>query len=205
MAVYTRYAGVLDAEGKLVSVRDALALINQTLDETLAQQEGDFDADTRWALAWFEHCGFDAGEYGVAEQLSKSKNTSVEGMKETGVVAASRGKVRLLRPDELSEDWDPTTDAHLTAWEIVHQLVRALESGGEVAAAKLVAALGSKAEVARDLAYRLYNLCERKKRAADALSYNGLVQSWPEISRLAREGSKPAAAGDPDLFGEPGT
>jgi putative DNA methylase len=136
MAIYTRYARVLDAEGKPLSVREALALINNTLDEALVKQEGDFDADSRWALAWFEHAGFDSGDYGVAEQLSKSKNTSVDGMVEAGIVFSSRGKVRLLKPEELPADWDPTTDRRLTAWEMVHQLVRALEAGGENAAAK---------------------------------------------------------------------
>jgi putative DNA methylase len=98
MAVYTRYAKVLDAEGRPLSVREALALINATLDEALAEQEGDFDADSRWALAWFEQHGFDEGEFGVAETLSKAKNTSVAGMVEAGIVASARGKVRLLRP-----------------------------------------------------------------------------------------------------------
>jgi putative DNA methylase len=191
MAVYTRYNKVLDAEGKPVSVREALALINQTLDEALAEQEGDFDADSRWALAWFEQSGFDEGEYGLAEQLSKSKNTSVAGMVEAGILESKRGKVRLLAPADLPSDWDPATDRRLTAWEIVHQLVRALESSGESAAAALVGKLGSRAETARELCYRLYTICERKKRAAEALSYNALVQSWPEIVRLAREGSKP--------------
>jgi len=191
MAVYTRYAKVLDAEGKALSVREALALINQTLDEALAEQEGDFDADSRWALTWFEQSGFDEGEYGVAEQLSKSKNTSVAGMVEAGILESKRGKVRLLRPEELPVDWDPAIDPRLTAWEIVHQLIRALASGGEGAAAALAAKLGAKAEIARELAYRLYTLCERKKRAAEALAYNGLVQSWPEITRLAREGGPP--------------
>ena len=191
MAVYTRYAKVLDAQGKPLMVREALALINETLDEALAEQEGDFDADSRWALAWFEHTGFTEGEYGVAETLSTAKNTSVAGLAEVGIVKSSRGKVRLLRPDELPADWDPSTDPRLTAWETVHQLVRALEKGGESAAAALVAKLGGKAEPARELCYRLYTICERKKRAAEALSYNGLVQSWPEITRLAREGGKP--------------
>ena len=187
MAIYTRYARVLDAEGKPLTVREALALINQTLDEVLAEQEGDFDADSRWALAWFEQSGFTEGEYGVAETLSKAKNTSVAGMVEAGILASSHGKVRLLRPDELSADWNPEKDQRLTAWEMVHQLIRALEGGGEGAAAALIAKLGAKAEIARELAYRLYTLCERKKRAAEALSYNGLVQSWPEIVRLAKK------------------
>jgi putative DNA methylase len=187
MAVYTRYSKVLDASGQPLTVREALALINETLDEVLAEQEGDFDADTRWAVAWFEQSGFAEGEYGVADMLSKAKNTSVGGMVGAGILAAGRGKVRLLKPAELPPDWEPTEDVRLTVWEMVHHLIRALEKGGESAAAILLAQLGSKAEVARELAYRLYTLCERKKRAQEALSYNALVQSWPEITRLARE------------------
>ena len=201
MAVYTRYAKVLDATGNPVSVREALALINQTLDEVLAEQEGDFDADSRWALAWFEQHGFDAGEYGVAETLSKAKNTSVGGLAEAGIVESKAGKARLLKPAELPDDWDPAHDSRLTAWEMVHHLIRMLEAGGETAAAALAAKLGTQAETARELCYRLYTLCERKKRAAEALSYNGLVQSWPEISRLAQEAGRPGAE-QAGLFGE---
>ena len=201
MAVYTRYAKVLDATGKALPVRVALALINQTLDEALAEQEGDFDADSRWALAWFEQSGFDEGEYGIAEMLSKAKNTSVAGMVEAGILTSRAGKVRLLKPKELPADWDPTTDLRLTAWEMVHHLVRVLETDGESAAAALLAKLGAKAEVARELCYRLYALCERKKRTAAALSYNSLVQSWPEISRLAQEVGRYGAE-QSGLFGE---
>jgi putative DNA methylase len=192
MAVYTRYSNVLDADGQPVSVRDALTLINATLDEVLAEQEGDFDADSRWALAWFEQNGFGEGEYGVAEVLSKAKVTSIAGMADAGILESKRGKVRLLRPEELSDDWDPADDSRTSAWEIVHHLVHAL-ADGESAAAGLVAKLGRKAEIARELAYRLYNMCNSKKRAAEALTYNGLVQSFPEIVRLAREHA--AAAG----------
>jgi putative DNA methylase len=199
MAVYTRYARVLDAEGNPVPVREALALINEVLDEALAEQEGDFDADSRWALAWFEQVGFAEGEYGVADVLSKAKVTTVAGMAHAGIIESGRGKVRLLKPEELSADWDPATHPRLTAWEIVHQLIRALGAGGETAAADLVAKLGTKAESARELAYRLYVIAERKKRASEALAYNGLVQSWPEIARLAQEpGRRPMA--EPDLF-----
>lgn len=192
MAVYTRYEKVLDASGKPVPVRDALALINQVLDETLAEQEGDFDADTRFALAWFDQHGFGDGKFGVADVLARAKNTSVDGLKDAGILKSSRGDVRLLKPNELSRDWDPT-DSRLNHWETVHHLIRVLEAqrGGEAAAAALAAKLGSKAETARELAYRLYAICERKKRSAEALSYNALVQSWPEISRLARTSGAP--------------
>jgi putative DNA methylase len=193
MGVYTRYSKVLDAEGKPITVRAALAIINQTLDEALAEQEGDFDADTRWALTWFEQVGFAEGDYGVAEQLSKSKNTAVAGLAEGGILVSKAGKVRLLKPDELPADWDPGADKRLTVWEMVHQLIRVLEAGGEAAAAELAGKLGTHAETARELCYRLYTLCERKKRAAEAMAYNGLVQSWPEITRLAGEAKQPQA------------
>ena len=186
MAVYTRYARVLDASGKPVSVREALALINRTLDETLAKQEGDFDTDSRWALAWFEQHGFEEGEYGAAETLSTAKNTSVGGLVQAGILASKAGRVRLLKPEELPADWDPATDPRLTAWEAVHQLIRTLDTGGETAAAGLVRQLGAVAGTARELAYRLYAVAERRSRAAEAFSYNVLVRSWPEITRLAQ-------------------
>lgn len=202
MAVYTRYAKVLDAEGKPLPVREALTLINQTLDEALSEQEGDFDADSRWALAWFEQSGFGEDEYGMADVLARAKNTSVDGMKEAGILTSSRGKVCLLKPNELPADWDPATDKRLTAWETVHHLIRVLEGGGESAAAEVVVTLGAKAEAARELCYRLFTLCERKKRPAEALAYNSLVQSWPEITRLAREAPRTTEAVAEDLFGQ---
>jgi putative DNA methylase len=187
MAIYTRYARVVDAQGNPVRVREALALINQVLDEVLAEQEGDFDADTRWALAWFEQHGFAEGDFGVAETLSKAKNTSIEGLAGAGILEAKRGRVRLLKPAELTADWDPARDTRFTHWEAVHHLIRVLETGGEMQAAEMAAKLGSRADVARELAYRLYTICERKKRPDDAFSYNALVQSWGEIGRLAWE------------------
>ena len=193
MSVFTSYASVLEADGTAMTVKGALAIINRALDEALAHQESDFEADTRWALAWFEQQGFAEGEFGVADVLARAKVTSVDGLAKAGVVKAGGGKVRLLKPDELSANWDPSTDPRLTAWEIVHHLIRVLAIGGEGDAAQLVAKLGAKAEVARELAYRLYAVCERKKRAAEALAYNGLVQSWPEIMRLAHEGARPRA------------
>jgi putative DNA methylase len=192
MAIYSRYARVIDADGSKLSMRDALALINHTLDEVLAEQEGDFDADTRWAVAWFDQYGFAEGGFGLAETLSKAKNTSVRGMVEAGLVEAGRGKVRLLRPHELPEDWDPLRDERLTVWEATHHLVRTLDTG-EQTSAELARRLGGVADAARVLAYRLYVLCERRKRAPEALAYNALVQSWPEIERLAAETAGPHA------------
>ena len=174
MAVFTRYSRVLDATSKPLSVREALSLINQILDEVLAEQEGDFDADSRWGLAWFEQHGFAEGDYGTAETLSKAKNTSVAGMVDAGIVASRGGTVRLLTPKELPDNWNPASDVRLTTWEAVHHLIRLLETKGETGAAGIAAGLGGRAEAARELCYRLYRLCEQGKRAAEALSYNSL-------------------------------
>ena len=198
MAIFTRYARVLDASGAAVSVRDALALINETLDEALAEQEGDFDADTRWALAWFEQSGFGEGEYGVAETLSTAKNTSVAGMTEAGILTSGAGKVRLLAPAELPQDWNPKTDSRRTVWETTHQLVRVHSQGGDTAAADIMAKIGADAETARDLAYRLFRICDLRNRPQEALGYNALIRSWGEISGLATQARQ--APTEPNMF-----
>jgi putative DNA methylase len=182
MAVFSRYARVVEADGSEMSVRTALALINQVLDETLAGQEADFDPDTRWAVAWFEENGMSPGQFGVAEALSRAKNTAVNGLVASGIVEAVAGKVRLLDRGELPEAWDPAKDRRFTVWEATQHLIRALESGGEAKAAELLRRLGVLGEAARELAYRLYVICERKKWAKDALAYNGLVVAWPTIA-----------------------
>ena len=175
MAIYSRYKRVLEADGSAMTVRTALALINQALDAYLAEQEGEYDADTRWALAWFEQFGFEEGPFGDAETLSKAKNTSVGGMVEAGILQARAGKARLLRREELPADWNPASDPRLTVWEVTQQLIRTLQERGEPVAAGLLAQVGGLGETARDLAYRLYNMCERKKWAQEALAYNSLV------------------------------
>lgn len=186
MAVFSRYSRVLESDGSAMGVRTSLALINGTLDEVLAEQEGEFDAETRWALAWFDQYGFSDGPYGVAETLCTAKNTAVGAMEQSGILTAKAGKVRLLRADELAPEWDPNTDARFTIWEATNFLVRVLEARGEDGSADLIARLGGiRAELARDLSYRLYTICERRKWAKDALQYNALVQAWPEASRLA--------------------
>ena len=200
MAVFTRFAKVLDSGGNALSVGHALALINQTLDESIAQQEGDFDADSRWALTWVDQVGFSEGDFGLASTLAQAKNTGMDGLVEAGIIVSGKGKVRLMKPSELAPHWNPISDGRLTAWETVHQLIRALELDGESAAAKLVSMLGAKAETARELCYRLFTLCERNKRAAEAMSYNGLVQSWPEIIRLANEKPSVSKVGTADMF-----
>jgi putative DNA methylase len=185
MAVFSRYAKVLEADGTPMKVRAALSLINQTLDEILAEQEGDFDGDTRFAVTWFEQHGFGEGPFGQADVLAKAKDTSPVGLEQAGILVARAGKVRLLRRGELADDWDPVSDRRPTVWEATQHLARRLESdGGEPAAADLLRRLGGLGETARELAYRLYTTCERKGWAQDALAYNALVVAWPEIARL---------------------
>ena len=185
MAVFSKYAAVLESDGSPMRVRTALQLINQILDEFLTEQEGEFDGDTRWALTWFEQYQFNEGQYGDAETLSKAKNTSVSGMVEAGILEAKAGKVRLLKREDLKADWKPESDTRMPVWEITQYLIRTLDQDGETGAAELLAKLGSKADLARDLAYRLYSLCDRKGWTTDAIAYNSLVTSWAEITRLA--------------------
>jgi putative DNA methylase len=193
MGVFSRYAKVVEADGKAMTVRTALGLINRVLDETLAEQEADLDAETRWALAWFQQHGMRPGPFGLAETLSKAKNTAVNGLVTAGIVTSRAGKVRLLDREQLPMDWDPATDRSLTVWEVTQHLIRALNGGGDPKAAGLLYQVGGGlGETARELAYRLYTLCDRKKWHKEALAYNALVVSWPEIVRLAAE--EPAGA-----------
>ena len=185
MAIFSRYRRVVEADGSSMSVRDALAAINQALDVVLAEQEADFDADTRWAIAWHSEFGFSEGSAGVAETLSKAKNTSIEGLVRAGILEQQGNSCRLLSRSELDEHWTPDTDERLTIWEVVQHLIRKLENEGETAASDVLRVVGGLAEPARELAYRLYHTCERKNWAADALAYNSLVTVWPELSRLA--------------------
>jgi len=188
MAIYSKYSRILEASGKAMTVRTALALINQTLTEVLSEQEDEFDNDTRWAIAWYEQHGFEEGDFGDAELLSKAKVTTVAGLAEAGIVHSGGGVVRLLRPEELAKDWNPETDRRLPVWEMTHQLLRVYyyEKAGDEAAAALLRKLGAQGELARDLAYRLFDLSERKNRSQEAQAYNALVLGWPEIARLAR-------------------
>ena len=186
MAVYTRYEQVLAADGSPLGVREALALINEVLDETLTGAGAELDADTRWALTWFDEHGFDEGPFGRAEQLSKARNTSVAGLVEAGIASAVGDRVRLRQRHELEAGWDPATDRRLAVWEATQHLLRSLLDDGEPAAAALLARVDADtADAARDLAYRLYQICTKRNRNAEAAACNGLITSWPELTRLA--------------------
>ncbi|MBV9281295.1 MAG: hypothetical protein JOZ41_14540 [Chloroflexi bacterium] len=186
MAIFSRYSKVLEADGSAMSVRTALQLINQELDAYLAAQEGELDPDTRFCVAWFEQCGSKTGKFGEADVLARAKNTSVEGLVRAGVLQARAGEVRLLDRKEMDPSWDPRTDQRVIDWECAQHLIRALDEQGEDGAARLAGLMGGeKAQVARDLAYRLYAICERKGWAEEALAYNSLVVAWPAIQERA--------------------
>lgn len=189
MGVFSRYGKVIEADGSAMRVREALALIDQVFVEFMSEQEGEYDAKTRWALAWFETFGMEAASYGDAETLSKAKNTAVSSMVQSGIVDAQGGKVRLLKRREYPEEWDPLSEQNLIVWKVAQYLVRAHQENGDNAAADILRKTGAVGDKARNLAYRLYTICERKNWAEEALPYNALVVSWPEIQRLAGKGN----------------
>ncbi len=185
MAIYSRYSKVVESDGMPLRVRTALQLINRALDEALAEQEGEYDAETRWAVAWFEEYAMNPGEYGRAETLSKAKNTAVQALEHAGLVVSKAGKVRLVKREELSSNWNPKT-SRLTVWEVMQRMIHELLDGkGDTGAGDILRQASAQGEVARDLAYRLYTVCERKGWSQEAQAYNSLVTSWLEISRLA--------------------
>lgn len=188
MAVFSRHSSVVEADGSPMTVRTALALINQVLDEVVAEQEGDFDSDTRFCVKWFTQFGWNDADFGHADQLSRSTNTSVDGLVRGGMFWARAGKARLLSPEDLPSDWDPVTDERLSVWEVVVRLAKALDERGGDEAGRLMALAGQRVDLttAKELAYLLYRTCEQRGWSDSALLFNGLGTSWSELSSIAR-------------------
>lgn len=190
MAVFSAFHRVVENDGSDMSVKTALALINQLLDEVLAEQEGDLDADTRFCLKWYEQYGWGKAAFGDADVLSRAFNTSVRGLADAGVLTQGEGVVQLVRPQDLPASWNPLTDHRISVWEVALQLARVLsaEDGGLQAAAKLMAAAGSRSEVdvesVQRLAYRLYEMTQ-KSRPDDARLFNLLGGSWSDLTEAA--------------------
>jgi len=185
MAVFSRNARVIEADGTTMSVTTALTLINQVVADFLTGEDVELDADTRVAITWFEQHEYGSGLYGDAATLARAKDTSVEGLVYSGIATARDGRLSLSRRSELADDWDPATDDRLTVWETTQYLIRALESS-ESDAAQLLRRIGEgMGERSRQLAYLLYGICDRNRWAEEASAYNMLVTAWPEISRLA--------------------
>ncbi len=192
MAVFTKYSAVLEADGTPMRVRTALQLINRFL------AEDDFDHDTQFCLHWFEQHGWKDGKFGDGDTLARAKGTSVDGVKQTGVLFAAGGVVRLLKWSDYPTDWDPVTDPRLPVWEALHQLIRVFKTDGESGAGLVLAVIQDKGEAIRLLAYRLYTLCERASWAEDARAYNEIITSWGAIESAAASTPAPKQA---TLFG----
>lgn len=187
MGIFSRYVAVLEADDRPMTVKAALQLINKELDEYLGGIQGEFDADTRFTITWFEQNGYGAGEYGIANNIAQARGISVESVKHAGIVESAAGRVRIKTREELDGDWDPASDQHLTVWECCQHLIQKLEVGGETESARLLKRIGTaKADAVKDLAYCLYDICSNKRKdAKEATAYNTLIAVWPELTRQA--------------------
>jgi len=170
-----------------MSVKTALQLINRELDEYLGGIQGEFDADTRFAITWFEQNGMGKGDYGTANSIATARGVSVDSVKHAGIVESAAGKVRILSRDELDDDWDPDEDRHLTVWECLQHLVRRHEKDGiSHNTAVLLKKINAQAEAVKDLAYCLYDISANKRKdAKEATAYNALIADWTELTRQA--------------------
>ena len=188
MAVYSRYAKVVEADGSDMTVRTALALINHALDEVLSEQEGDFDADTRFCLKWFRQFEWNENTAGQADVLARATNTSTDGLGRAGVYRTVAGKARLLAPADMKPGWNPLTDDRISVWEVVLHVAKVLNEQGGDAAAALLAAAGQRVDLdtAKELTYLLYSVCERNGWARSGLLFNGLGSSWLDLELAAR-------------------
>ncbi|RJK99087.1 DUF1156 domain-containing protein [Paracoccus aestuarii] len=186
MGVFSRYKAVLESDDSPMTVKAALQLINRELDEYLGGIQGEFDADTRFAITWFEQNGLKAGDYGTANNIATARGISVESVKHAGIVESAAGKVRILKRDEMDAEWEPDADGHLTVWECCQHLVRLHEKYGiGHEAAVMLKKFGPKADDVRDLAYVLYNICEKRGDAKEATAYNALIADWTDLTREA--------------------
>jgi putative DNA methylase len=187
MGVFSRYTAVLESDDSPMSVKTALQLINRELDEYLGGIQGEFDADTRFAITWFEQHGMEKGGYGAADNLARARGISVESVKHAGIIESAVGKVRILARGELDDDWEPEADGRLTVWECLQHLVRQYEKDGiSHETAVLLKKIDAKAEAVKDLAYCLYDISANKRKdAKEATAYNALIADWTELTRQA--------------------
>ena len=183
IGIYSRYQAVLENDDSPMSVKTALQLINRELGE----EGGEYDAETSFALAWFEQSGFSVGEFGTAANIANAKGIAVENLTHAGIAQSSGGKFSLINRESLEEGWDPADDSHVTIWECCQYLIRRMENRGEFEAAKLMKAMGSeRAEAAKELTYALYDIAANKRKdATEATAYNGLIAVWSELSLQA--------------------
>lgn len=199
MSVFSRYGAVLEPDGTKMTVRSALVRINEILDQVLNEQEGDFDSTSRFAIAWYRQHGYGVGKFGDADGLARARNTSVDTMDRGEILTSRAGNVQLIKPSDLSWDYDVLKDMHTSNWEALHHLIKVLERDGIAPAGEFLQAARSRpdgavdADLVKELAHLLFRIAEGNGWTKDALSFNALVTSWPEILEVARSVKKPAA------------
>jgi putative DNA methylase len=192
MGIFSSYQDVLESDGSTMSVRSALARINEVLDQVLNEQEGDFDPTTRFAIAWYRQHGYSVGKYGDAELLANARGAVVQSLDRDGVLVSRAGNVNLIEPDELTWDYDPVADLQMSNWEALHHLIKVMERDGIAPAGEFLRAMLSRpdgaidADLVKELAHLLFRIAEGNGWTKDALSFNNLVTSWPEILDVAR-------------------
>jgi len=197
MAVFSRYSAVLEPDGKNMTVRSALARINEILDQVLNEQEGDFDSPTRFAIAWYRQHGYSVGAFGDANSIANARNTTVDTMDRDGILTSRAGKVQLIKPVDLSWDYDPVKDTHTSNWEALHHLIKVLERDGIAPAGDFFQAALSRtdgavdADLVKELAHLLFRVAESNGWTKDALSFNSLVTTWSETLEVARSARQP--------------
>jgi len=204
MAVFSRYSSVLEDDGSIMPVRAALARINEVLDEVLTEQEGDFDPDTRFAIAWFRQFGFDPGPYGDADNIARARNASIDHLDQAGILTSRAGKVTLLAPDKLDVDYDPATDPSISTWEVVMHLTRVLASAGIPAASALLSSVPASVErdLCKELAFLLFAISETRKQTKLAVDFNALGTAWNEIAAGASTAASQPSQQTIDFEGE---
>ena len=188
MGILTTYAKVLEPDDSEMTVRTAIALINEVREEILGEEDAHYDPATRFCLDWFQAFGMDNGKSGDAINMANAYNLGLADLEQAGVFLAKGGVGRILKRSEMPEDWRPSADETLTHWQCTQHLIRVLESegGGTAAAAKLTAEMSPEdAEAARALAYRLYDICEKKGWAQEAQVYNLLAEEFPHLEQAA--------------------
>jgi putative DNA methylase len=192
LAVFSRYSRVIESDGMAMTVRSALARINEILDQVLNEQEGDYDPATRFAIGWYRQHGYDRGDFGVADNMARGRNTSVATVVREGIITSTAGKVKLLSPAELPADYDVLSDDRVGAWEVLHHLISRIAAGGIPAAGGFLSQVAQREEpvdfeLVKELAFLLFHVAEASHRTQDALAFNDVATSWPEIVDASRQ------------------
>jgi putative DNA methylase len=192
MAVFSRYSKVIESDGTSMTVRSALARINEILDQVLNEQEGEFDASTRFAIAWYRQHGYATGNFGAADALARARNTVVESLVRDGILTSAAGKVTLLSPAAMPAEYDVLTDDRVGAWEVLHHLSAILERDGVPAAGAFLRNVAERpdravdTELVKELAFLLFQIAEKNGWTRDALAFNTAATAWPEVVQAAR-------------------